>query len=422
MASIIDELVTLLGFELKPNTQQTIQKFEKGLDAVRGTAMVLASAITAAAASVAYFTEKVSTSAAELDKYSELTGASVEEIQRWGYAAEQAGGSAKSVKSDIEGLLEAMNPVMPGDFNQGLFLLGMYGQKYKSMSEMMLALSDKFQGMSAMQQMGWARKMGLSSETLLLMKKGRAGIQELMGKTPFLMNKEQTESARKFEAQIHRLRYTVGALGELVITKTLPTITKLVDKFERWAASSKVDEVVQKLIDILSDPKLIGGTITAALAGVITATAILEAKWLLIASAIAMAVLAVEDFIETSQGVKNTLGNRIINFLDEHGGNYTEKQKEESKARIAKRNAEMTTGEKSTLIKSWEIFNGLVDKLHQAPATNTTNSQATTINNNVTNNVQVEGTGTAYGDANTIADKLNRLQWNQRGDLGPAIR
>ena len=423
--SIINELVTLLGFKLSPGSQRTVDQFDKGLEAVHKTAVVLSGAILAATASVAYFTEKVSTSAAELDKYAELTGASVEEIQKWGYAAEQAGGSAKSVKSDIEGLLEAMNPVMPGEFNQGLFLLGMYGQKYKDTTELMLALSDKLKGMAPMEQMNWAKKAGISPETLLLLKRGRAGINDLMAKTPYLMGKEQTESARKFEAQIHRLRYTIGAFGELVVTKTLPALTKLVDKFERWVGSSKVHEFLQTLIGILSDPKLIGGTIEAAIYGIVGATVILEAKFLAIAAAVALTTLAIRDFIETSQGVGNTLGNRVANFLDKTASwtVYTPEEAARAKEDIKRREAAIASGEKSTLLKVWDttgvMMQKLADNINKAEVGGGYGSTPQNVTNNVTNNVTVDGGNSPYQTGQEVSYQLGKIQW---GDLGPARR
>lgn len=456
--SIVDELITLLGFELKPDTQQKVQKFDKAIESIHKTALIAAASISAAAASIAYFTTKAVSSASELDKYNELTGTGAAEIQKWGYAAEQAGGSAKSVRSDIEGLLEAMNPVMPGEFNQGLFLLGMYGQRYKDTTELMMALSEKLKDMAPMEAMNWAKRAGISNDTLLLLRKGKDGIKSLMSQTPYLMSEEQTAAARKFEAQINKIKYSLVAMSEMIVTKTLPVIIKLVDRFERWTEKnkelissrlidfitgitegisrfvtwmdsfktsiSKTTPFLEKMLNILTDPKVIGGTVAGSLVGITVVVGLLAAKWVLIGSAIALAVLALQDFIDTSNGMKETVSNKLLNWVnDKPEWMLDEKGKKEQRERIAAReqaSANTPARDKSALLKTFDAVMGMVDNMGKAPAPSVPVTNAPTTNHiTVNNDVQVNGATTPYETANELGYKLGTIQW---GDVAAPTR
>lgn len=414
---VIDELITLLGFDLKADTMQKVKKFEQSIVEINKAALAVAASITVAAASFGYFAEKAVSSASELDKFNELTGTSAEEIQKWRYAAEQAGGSAKGIQSDIEGLMSALNPVMPGEFNQGLFLLNMYGKQYANVSDMMLELSRRFKGMNPIEQVNWAKQAGIGQDTLLLLRKDESEIRRLMAETPFMMGKEQTAAAREFEKQINRVKYTLTALSELAITKLAPTFSRIVDKLEGWARSSKVNGFLDKMVQILSDPKLIGGTIEAAIWGIVAASIALNIKWIAIAAAITAAVLAWRDFQESQNDpAANTVTNRLSDKIEGTFGGVGRwisdklgwKTDPAAVARDQYYAAHRGEGKKSSLTSTMDMLSMM---MNQATAPSGSYSAPTQQTVTVNNNIQIDGSDSPYETGQELNYRLGTIKW-----------
>lgn len=340
----IEELVTLLGLEVKSDVLQKARKFEQGLDTIGKYAVAATAAISATAASIGYFVERATNSAADLYKFSKLTGESAQSVQQWAYAVEQAGGNAASVKSDIMGLVKSMNPVMPGEFNQGLFLLGMYEQKYKNIDNLLMGLSDRFKKMSAGEALNWGSHIGLSPDTIMMFREIK-DLGEIKRQVPFLLSDQEIKQAFEFEKQVKRIESGFKTIGEHIAIGLVPVIDKVLDKSEAWVRknkeliSSKVNSFlegvatgfgkvadvvgsvvgwlekgvpfIRMFIDGLSDANTVGNVTAIIFGGIAVILGLMALKWVAIGAAVAVAALAIDDFLTYMKGGKSLIGDWI---------------------------------------------------------------------------------------------------------------
>ena len=352
MPTVIDELVTVLGLDIQSGVGQKISTFNAHIDSVTRAVGKAALGLTAAAASIAYFVERMNKQPAELYKLGQVTGISTDALQAWKFAAEQAGGSASSMEADMVGLIRSMSSPIPGEFNQGLFMLGINvrkaGGELKTVEEVLLDISDRIQGMSPQLQYQWMERIGLGPDTLLLLQKGRAEVgryrKEAMG-IPLVLKGEQLKNAQKFTIQMNTLRLIMSYLGQEVSSAAGPAMEKLVVRFNEWLKASRawiqlnlravIDGIVngferfgglldrmsgaikdhipwlEKFTKRLRDADVVGGLVFAALTALVVVVAVLGAKFFLVAGAIAAAGLAFEDFYTWLEGGDSYFGDLV---------------------------------------------------------------------------------------------------------------
>lgn len=348
MATIVDELVTILGITIAADAMLKTTKFGQALETVAQYATAASAAITAATVAIAAFTNESTQSAAELDKFSQLTGMQSSSLQEWSYAAKQAGGSAQSLRSDILHLTKDMKPLLPGEFNMGLFmLLGDY-TKYKKVDDLMSAIAGKFKGMNAQRALQWGSKIGLSEGTVLLLQKGADGIDKLRKEAQALgaiIPDEELKKAREFQMQMDRLKDVLSVIGQSVAAKISPAFKRIAQNVEDWVKVNKefigsgIDTFVTGVLDAMSRfsdvvhnvvtwlvkafPALAGffkgldkiNLISTVLVGVLTVVAgvigFFIAKFALIGAAIVAVGILVEDFFTYLEGGKSIFGELI---------------------------------------------------------------------------------------------------------------
>ncbi len=338
MATVIDELVTILGFDMDSQANATLAKFNAGIASITQHAKMASKAVLAASASIAYFTSKTNQASAEVEKLGRLTGISTDTIQEMSFAMEQVGGSISSMHSDLVSLLASMNSPIPGEFNQGLFLLGVSTKKangdLKSVDDVLLDIADKMQGMSAQRQMQWGQKIGISKDTILLLQEGRGEIERLRKQAkqiPVIVDKESLKNAREFNRQMSLLGRVFDFIGKTAASVAGPAIRDLVEGLLAWISANKgliqsglggsisgiidgvtkfskvvgntVDAILdfipglREFGDVLSGTEMVAATVYGALALLSIPFAILLAKVLLVGAAMAVAGLVINDFI-----------------------------------------------------------------------------------------------------------------------------
>lgn len=237
--NIIDELVTLLGLKISPDADQQAAKFQARLKSINNYAEVVAGTLMSAATAALYFVQKANQASAEIDKLGDLTGQNKQQIQMWARAVEQMGGSAASAKSDIVNLTRALNPVMPGEYNQGLFMLfgGNYLHKFKDVNSLLDALSVKFKNMPAGKALNWASQIGISPDMLLLLRNSTKELKEVQSKisgfVPILSDKE-LKNARMFEMYWTGIKQIWSGAAEKASALLAPSIARIAETMARW--------------------------------------------------------------------------------------------------------------------------------------------------------------------------------------------
>lgn len=243
MSTVVDELVTLLGFKLSPESVESIKKYTDYMGKAKEHAQKLYVGLMTAGAAVQAFAMKSMLSGSELYKFGELIGQSTEDIQKWAYAMEQAGGSGDSMKNDMATLTKALRPVMPGEYNQGLYgLLGFDYTSLKDVDSLMMAINKRFQGMSQVKAVNWASQIGLSPQTAVLMRKpweeikGMFAEMEGMGG---LVSDENLEKSREFEKQYDKIKTALTGISLTIAGEMAPAAEDMLRIWQEWLTNNK---------------------------------------------------------------------------------------------------------------------------------------------------------------------------------------
>lgn len=233
---VVDELVTILGLEEGAQNASVARKFTGLLDGIQKKALVLAASVTTSAGALAYFVRDAVGQADELQKLTEVTGIAAETFQEWGYAAAKMGADARSVQSDIAALNKSMSSPIPGQFNMNLAMLGVHG---KNAAEVLEQLSDKFQGMTAQRASQWGSMIGLSDDTVRLLREGRATINDLRSEAHTMgvvISDEDIARASEFSRTLKALGYTFNSLRQQIFIGAVPALDRFVAKVRDFLA------------------------------------------------------------------------------------------------------------------------------------------------------------------------------------------
>lgn len=233
---VVDELVTILGLEEGAQNASVARKFTGLLDGIQKKALVLAASVTTAAGALAYFVRDAVGQADELQKLTEVTGIAAETFQEWGYAAAKMGADARSVQNDIAALNKSMSSPIPGQFNMNLAMLGVHG---KNAAEVLEQLSDKFQGMTAQRASQWGSMIGLSDDTVRLLREGRATINDLRSEAHTMgvvISDEDIARASEFSRTLKALGYTFNSLRQQIFIGAVPALDRFVAKVRDFLA------------------------------------------------------------------------------------------------------------------------------------------------------------------------------------------
>lgn len=364
MATIIDELVTILGVDIKAGVVPVVQKFSSMVEGIASKAAWASAALMTAASSAAYFATQANADSAEIEKFGRLTGVSTKSLQGLSFAAEQAGGSAGSLQQDLLGLTKSMSSPVPGEFNHALFMLGINARDAKgqlrSADQVLLDIADKLQGMDEQTQLQWASKIGLSDDTLLLLQMGRkeiAAFQKQAEEIPVIVDEKQLKDARDFTVNLMLLRRVVAYLRQEISSAAGPVVKQIVGDFVSWVKVNrewlqqnireKVEGITtgvrrfwstlkhlkdvfleifpytRQFVEGLGNIELTATLVQAGLFLLAGTAVFFAAKFALVGLAFTAAALVVEDFITWMRGGDSIIG-RVIESVKAMGKEFAD--------------------------------------------------------------------------------------------------
>lgn len=351
---IIDELITLLGFDADTTGGE---KFEKSLAKVKGAAIAVGSAILGAEAAVLAYTASVAASTDELGKFGASFGEDIERLQEWEFATERAGGKAGDLRADIASLTKTLASPIPGEFNQSLAALGITvfdsTGKLKSGGDVLDELIDKFEGLDAGQRQILATNVGLSESTLRFIAQGRDEITRLSKLARDLggvIPEEATKTAAEYADRMTDVKLLIGGVGRSIAVSLLPGMTRALWSFEQWGIANKeliaqglatvvegigrgfgiVFDAIKGGIDLVAQfipglegmndeldwAQVIAVGFATAIGALAVAFAPAIASALEAAAAIGAIALVIDDLVAFSQGKKSILGSFLDSFLE----------------------------------------------------------------------------------------------------------
>lgn len=355
--AVVDELVTLLTFKTGQGTEQAIKTIKDGISTLKTEVTKWAAMATAAGTATTAFLVNAGNKAVELQKLSQNTNLSTEDLQKWQYAAEAVGASASSVTNDLSSLLKSMSSPIPGQFNQELLMLGVSVRdasgKLRGADEVLKDVGDRLNAMDEVTAIQWAQKIGISSDTLLLLKQGKQGLSELFEEAQLIgaiIPEDAIEKGAELAKSIKTLKSVFSALGNSIALSFAPTLKKVVDNFKQFLIVNAdfirqglgtiiegIGKGFSRFLDILlkvkdyftaaikpispfiekmDGVKVVSGLVTGALTGFLALMTPAIAKFIAIGGAISAVSLIIEDFITYLQGGKSVIGDVIAGFSE----------------------------------------------------------------------------------------------------------
>lgn len=323
--AIIDELITLLGFESDSSVKKESDKYNYSLKSMTDGAAKLAAGVLAAQAVITGFVASFAATTDESGKFAAQIGISYESLQELEYAAQIAGGSVDELRGDLAGLAEQFGHLGSAD-------------------NILLDMAEKMEGLSRVEQLQLGKQLGLSSGTLRLIAEGKDGIAALREEARALggvLSEETTKDAAAFQDQLVRLDTVTGALFGTIAAGLLPVLTessKLMTDFvvaNQELIKSSVGQVIGGMtmgLGLFTDamsvlisffPDLEGGldatrVIALAVAGAMSILAanmlIAAAPFIVIGIAIAAVIIILEDLWTAIQGGDSVIGDLVDSF------------------------------------------------------------------------------------------------------------
>lgn len=234
---------------VRDKLQGMVQQGQAGLERLGALAGRLSLLFGAAGGGAFALGTEAATAAAEASKFASMVGLSTGNWQEYAGAATMAGMEADELASLMLTLQErAVNAARgeKGDIEM-LQLMGISAKnakgELKNADTLLLELADRVKKMREAGEMGKAAGImnqlgGEEGARLLdLLKNGREGLLTMRKEARELglvLSDEALESALEYGSAINRVKATFRGLGLTLGTAFLPSLTKLLDKFQAW--------------------------------------------------------------------------------------------------------------------------------------------------------------------------------------------
>lgn len=234
---------------VRDKLQGMVQQGQAGLERLGALAGRLSLLFGAAGGGAFALGAEAATAAAEASKFASMVGLSTGNWQEYAGAANLAGAEADELASLMLTLQErAVNAARgeKGDIEM-LQLMGISAKnakgELKNADTLLLELADRVKKMREAGEMGKAAGImnqlgGEEGARLLdLLKNGREGLLAMRKEARELglvLSDEALESALEYGSAINRVKATFRGMGLTLGSTFLPSLTKLLDKFQAW--------------------------------------------------------------------------------------------------------------------------------------------------------------------------------------------
>lgn len=254
---ILDELLVALGFDYDPKEMKQFK------DDIAKTNKLIGTMVRAAAAGAAAITGMTIASTRASDEQGKLgdeIGETVENISALQFAQQRAGGSADAMASSLRDLAIRASEAARGA-GSGVEAFGILGisvtdlqGKLRPVSELMLEVSQRFQGLSRAKQIELADKLGLRG-SIRLLQQGPKAIRELTEEARALGETTEQDAAisEEFQDSLVDFWTIVKQVSRVLSREFAPILNSLLDSFTEWwkvnrqLIESKIPEWIDKL-------------------------------------------------------------------------------------------------------------------------------------------------------------------------------
>ena len=254
---ILDELLVALGFEYDP---KEMKQFKDDIDKTNKLIRGLVRAASAGAAAITGMTIASTRASDEQGKLANEIGETVENISALQFAQQRAGGSTEEMVGSLRDLSKISAEAARG-VGGGIETFGMLGisvtdlkGKLKPVGQLMLEVSQRFQGLDRARQIDMADKLGLRG-SLRLLQQGPAAIRELTDEAMALgvTTAEDAAIAAEFQDSLVDMWTIIKHVTRVISRSLAPMLQEGTEKFTEWwkinkqLIESKIPEWINKL-------------------------------------------------------------------------------------------------------------------------------------------------------------------------------
>jgi hypothetical protein len=238
----LSELTIMLGIDKKKLDQGLLQaqgQVHSFTNSIKTFIAPLAGALSFGALFGSWSAE-----ADRLGKFADMIGESITTVDAWGQAAKLAGGSAEGFQSSIQSLnrgLADMATFGTGRAKAALDALGISATdsrgKAKKASDVLLEMAGVAERMDKTKFVGLAQKAGLDQGTIMLLQKGRQGVEELVkSREGLAYTQEDAANAKAFNESIANLKKAVMSAASILFNAIGPALAFVAEKLTKGAA------------------------------------------------------------------------------------------------------------------------------------------------------------------------------------------
>ncbi len=253
--------------------------------------------------------------AADIKKYSDMLGMSMQDLQAWRGAAVAMGGSAESVDEmliDMTEHLSDMALMASGPAHEVLPQLGISARdaagNIKSASDVLIEMAEAGERISNEQMLAYGKIMGFDKEVIDLLQKGKGGLVDLLKaqKELAIYSKQDAEIAKKAKMAMTAFMHTLESGAAVIMRVVLPPFSALVKGLSTVISWIRSNETTS-LVFFTGLAAVIGKAFVPALWSMAKAAWAAVAPFLPFIALLAAVALVVDDFVTYVQGGESAL-------------------------------------------------------------------------------------------------------------------
>lgn len=216
---------------------------KKSTDNIAGM-FTRAAGIAAAAFAAAGLGQKIMAQAAlndQLGDTASLLGVNAQQLDLWSQAAVMADGTAEGFQGSLKSLAgeaaaiatKGTSRLKPFFDELGISMVDANG-KARDVMQVLPELAEAFEGLGKQESLGMGRKMGLDEGTIMLLQRGRRGVEELTGRMEALgvVSEAATEAAGAYDEQSKVTARIFELMASKATEYVLPALTAIQKGFE----------------------------------------------------------------------------------------------------------------------------------------------------------------------------------------------
>ena len=244
MSNVLTNFLVGLGYDTT-GLKKGESDMTSSLDGLKSKALQMGS-VVAGAFGFKSLTSDFAQNADKFGRFSQVFGNTAADIAAMGHAAESQGGSMDGMLSQLSELEKKRASIFTGDtgWMAGAAKAGINPNIITGASnatEAMLNLADAFAKMDPQKRLNAASALGFDNSTIMLLSKGRDGVQQLTDHFNKLnpMTNQMTESAREFSVQMADLENNVEGAAGKISEKLLPAVNQIVGATNKWVEANR---------------------------------------------------------------------------------------------------------------------------------------------------------------------------------------